>query len=336
MLFFRKSLCDLLKGSKMQQEASLYGCKKRGTMEDRNKKLLQETVEALNVIDDALFRKMAEDKEFCEEVISTILEEEIKILEVTEQKDIMNLQGRSVILDALCEGKDGRRYNIEVQKPDTDDHQRRVRYNGSCITCNFTRKGSRFLEIPDVVIIFISRFDVFRQEKTTYHIDRVIRETGKKVENGFSEIYVNAAIDDGSRIAKLMDIFTNVARYDYEMFPKTSRRKEQFKKKEGGASEEMCELVEAYAQQYAEEETRRADEAETRADEAETRASKAETRADEAETRASKAELENIWLVENCSRNLHVTVEEACKILGVEKEKYEKQKASLEQKKEAT
>ena len=84
----------------------------------------------------------------------------------------------------------------------------------------------------------------------------------------------------------------------------------------------MCELVEAYAQQYAEEETRRADEA--------------EIRANEAETRASKAELENIWLVENCSRNLHVTVEEACKILGVEKEKYEKQKASLEQKKEAT
>ena len=111
-----------------------------------------------------------------------------------------------------------------------------------------------------------------------------------------------------------MDIFTNVSRYDYELFPKTSRRKEQFKKKEGGASEEMCELVEAYAQQYAEEETRRAD---------------------EAEIRANKAELENIELVENCSRNLHVTVEEACKILGVEKEKYEKQKSSLEQKKEA-
>ena len=284
-------------------------------MEENNKKTIREIVEALNVIDDALFRKMAEDLEFCEEVISTILEEEIRILEVTEQKDILNLQGRSVILDALCIGKDGRYFNIEVQKPDTDDHQRRVRYNGSCITGNFTGKGSKFLEVPDVVIIFISRFDVFGQGKTTYHIDRVIRETGSVAENGFTEIYVNAAVDDGSRIAKLMEIFTDLESYDYEQFPKTSQTKARYKKGEGG-TEVMCELVEDYAKdyakEYAKEETLRAD--------------KAETRADEAEKENAR---ETVNVVENCSRNLSVTLEEACRILGMEKEKYDKAKASL-------
>lgn len=273
-------------------------------MEENNKKTIREIVEALNVIDDALFRKMAEDLEFCEEVISTILEEEIRILEVTEQKDILNLQGRSVILDALCIGKDGRYFNIEVQKPDTDDHQRRVRYNGSCITGNFTGKGSKFLEVPDVVIIFISRFDVFGQGKTTYHIDRVIRETGSVAENGFTEIYVNAAVDDGSRVAKLMEIFTKLESYDYEQFPKTSRTKARYKKGEEG-TDVMCELVEDYAKEYAKEETLRADEAEK-----------------------EKAR-ETVNHVENCSRNLKVTLEEACRILGMEKEKYDKAKASL-------
>ena len=46
-----------------------------------NKRKLQKTVDELNVIDDELFRKMAEDIGFCEEVISTILETEIRILE---------------------------------------------------------------------------------------------------------------------------------------------------------------------------------------------------------------------------------------------------------------
>lgn len=155
-----------------------------------------------------------------------------------------------------------------------------------------------------MVIIFISRFDVFGQGKTTYHIDRVIRETGSVAENGFTEIYVNAAVDDGSRVAKLMEIFTKLESYDYEQFPKTSRTKARYKKGEEG-TDVMCELVEDYAKEYAKEETLRADEAEK-----------------------EKAR-ETVNHVENCSRNLKVTLEEACRILGMEKEKYDKAKASL-------
>ena len=205
-------------------------------------------MEQLNVIDDILFRKMAEDVSFCEEVISTIMEQKITILEVTDQKDITNLQGRSVILDALCSDEHGKLYNIEVQNQDTDDHQRRVRYNASCITCNYSKKGIPFEEIPDVVILFISTFDIFKSGKTTYHIDRVVRETGTVVENGLTEIYVNASVDDGSDISKLMEIFTDSSKYDFEKFPKVSARKQQFKIEEKGDAE-MCELVEEYAKE---------------------------------------------------------------------------------------
>lgn len=251
----------------------------------------QITADRLNIIDDALFRKMAEDIAFCEEVVSTILEKSISIIEVTEQKDIKNLQGRSVILDALCTDADGKLYNIEVQNANNDDHQKRVRYNGACITTNFSETGEKFLSIPDVVVILISRFDIFKSNKTVYHIDRIIRETGAIIDNGFSEIYVNAAIDDGSKIAKLMDIFTDVDKYDFELFPKTSARKQKFKLSEGGKAE-MCEIVEEYAKE--------------------------------------QVSLKIIEIVDNCAKNLNVDIGHACQALNISPEEYAEARAISE------
>lgn len=82
-------------------------------------------VEKLNVIDDILFQKMAEDVGFCEEMISTILDQKVKVLEVIPQSSIKNLQGRSVVLDVLCLLEDGRKCNVEVHKKDDDDHVKR-------------------------------------------------------------------------------------------------------------------------------------------------------------------------------------------------------------------
>ena len=44
-------------------------------MEERQR--VQEIVQQLNIIDDTLFQKMAEDEGFCEEMISTILQQKI-------------------------------------------------------------------------------------------------------------------------------------------------------------------------------------------------------------------------------------------------------------------
>lgn len=217
-------------------------------MKDREEVL--EIVRQLNIIDDTLFQKMAEDIDFCEEMISTIMGQKIKVKKVVPQNSIKNLQGRSVVLDALCETEDGKEFNVEVQKADDDDHQKRVRYNTSCVTANITEPGTKFEKVPDVIGIYISKFDMFKSGKTVYHIDRVIRETGEVQENGLQEIYVNAKIDDGSDVAELMRIFKEPDIYDFEKFPKVSGRKKQFKESEGG-DETMCDLVENYAKKKA-------------------------------------------------------------------------------------
>lgn len=195
-------------------------------------------VKEMNPIDDDLLRKMAEDKEFCQEIIQTILEDpHLLVVEVKSQDFVKNLQGRSVILDAHCVAKDGTHFNVEVQKSDDDDHQKRVRYNASCVTANITDPGSKFENVPSVCVIYITKNDFLKKGKTTYHIDRVIRETGDVVYNGFSEIYVNAYVKDGSITSELMTIFTENDAYDDEKFPATSRRKRYFKENVKGENE---------------------------------------------------------------------------------------------------
>ncbi len=211
-----------------------------------------ESVDALNVIDDSLFQKMAEDIGFCEELLSTILEQKVTILELYKQDSVKNLQGRSVIIDARCLLEDGTMSIVEVQKENDDNHVLRVRYETSCVTANITDPGTKFKEIPNVTSIFISKFDIFKAGKTLYHIDRTIRETGEINDNGLREIYVNTKIDDGTDIAKLMHIFKEHSAYDFKKFPKTSARKHQFLESEGGKGQ-MCEVVENYAQQVARE-----------------------------------------------------------------------------------
>lgn len=189
----------------------------------------------LNPIDDALFKKMAEDTDFCQEIIRTILNNpDLLITELKNQDSVQNLQGRSVILDARCIDHLGNHITVEIQKSDNDDHQKRVRYNASCVTANITDPGSNFKDVPTLYTIYISANDFFGKGKTTYHIDRIIRETGDVVDNGFYEIYVNARIKDGSPTAELMNIFTKDDAYDEKQFPATSRRKRQFKEKQEG------------------------------------------------------------------------------------------------------
>lgn len=218
----------------------------------RNLSKVRKTVEKLNIIDDTFFQKMAEDKEFCEEMLSTIMKQKIKILKVIPQNSVKNLQGRSVILDTFCELEDGRFSNIEVQKSNNDNHEKRVRYNASCITVNITEPGEKFEKIPDIIIIYITKFDMYKGKETVYHVDRVVRETGEIVDNGLKEVYVNTKIDDGSDIAELMKVFTEAETYNFEKFPKTSKRKAQFKSSEEGENS-MCEIVEEFAKEYAKE-----------------------------------------------------------------------------------
>ncbi len=217
-------------------------------MKDFERKM--EIVSRLRPIDDNFFEKLAEDKDVCQEMLRTILgKPNLKVLQVVRQNSVRNLQGRSVVLDALCEIDDGKFCNIEIQKSDNDNHIKRVRYNASCITANITDTGLHFENVPDVYVVYITRFDIFKSGKTIYHIGHIVLETGEIVDNGLNEIYVNTKVDDGSDIAELMKCFESTD-VNNPRFPKLSERVNYFKHDEKGVAI-MCDLIREYGEELA-------------------------------------------------------------------------------------
>ena len=208
------------------------------------KKKFEKYAKLLNPIDDLMFCKMAEHKEFCEEILRVILEDEgLTVEEAIPQWQGKNLSGRSVVLDAKCVTGDGRHINIEVQKADDDNHLKRARYNASILITNIAKTGKKFEFIPDVCIVFISKFDIFDSGLPLYHIDKVVRETGQVIEDGLTEIFVNTVNYDGSKPARLMKLFTENDAYSNDEFPITSELKSRLKSSEGG-SMAMNEILE--------------------------------------------------------------------------------------------
>ena len=207
-------------------------------------KKFEKYAKLLNPIDDLMFCKMAEHKEFCEEILRVILEDDgLTVIESIPQWQGKNLTGRSVVLDAKCVTGDGRHINIEVQKSDDDNHLKRARYNAAVLTTNISETGKKFEFIPDVCIVFISKFDIFDGGLPLYHIDKVVRETCQVIEDGLTEIFVNTVNYDGSKPARLMKLFTENDAYSNDEFPVTSELKSRLKSSEGG-SRAMNEILE--------------------------------------------------------------------------------------------
>ena len=220
-------------------------------MSERSIEKFKEYIKKLNPIDDIIFSKMAENKEFCEEILRVFLQDSyLKVLNNKSQYAITNIDRRSVILDAYCELRDGKRVNIEVQNADNVNHQKRVRYYSSVLTTSLMRKGENFDNVPEVCMIYICNFDVFRENKSLYLIKRVIDGSNTEVDNGLKEIYISANISDGSALSELMEVFTKDDCYS-DNFPITSKMKYDFKyvKEGNNMTDAMKEIYEIFEEE---------------------------------------------------------------------------------------
>ena len=204
-----------------------------------------EFVQKLRPIDNAFFPVLGQDPGVMEEILRVILNDDTLTVEkVIAEYTLPNLPGRGVRLDSFCETGDGHRINVEVQKADDDDHIRRCRYNAAGMTWKEAEKGTRFKDLPDVCVVYITEHDFLHGGRTVYHVDKILRENGSIIDDGSSVIYVNTAVNDGSAISDLMRCFLQKTVND-PRFPRLSERVHQYKNTEKGAAE-MCEELERY------------------------------------------------------------------------------------------
>ena len=99
-------------------------------------------------------------------------------------------------------------------------------------------------------MVYISEFDVFHGGYTKYHVDSVVRETGRKVKDGLERIFVNTEIKDGTELSELMTCFLE-KEVDNPKFPEFSKQM-KFLKHEKGGLDAVCDVMEKYEEIAAE------------------------------------------------------------------------------------
>ena len=195
------------------------------------------------LLDDDFMTKVFEDIQCAELLLRIILNDEgIHVLEVHSQRGIKNLQGRSVRLDILAIDSHGRVFNVEVQRSDKGAGAKRARYNSALIDANVTEPGDLYEALNETFVIFITENDVMKADLPIYHIDRVVKETGKLFKDEAYIIYVNSQIKDETALGKLMRDFacTNAKDMYYEVL---ADRVHYFKEDEKGVAT-MCRAME--------------------------------------------------------------------------------------------
>lgn len=166
------------------------------------------TYQARTIMDDTLGSVILNDKETLSKVLSTIIGKTLQVVQEEVQKTILNLQGRGVRLDVLAKDEKGKLYNIEIQRDDRGATARRARYNGAIIDANFLPKGEDFEALLETYVIFITENDVLKGDYLAYHIERMVKETGKSFDDGLHIIYINTSKKDDSDLGKLVHDLT--------------------------------------------------------------------------------------------------------------------------------
>ena len=197
-------------------------------LEERLKKY-NKKFKVSTLMDDMKFRMVCESKGAIEEILRVILKDDmLVVVESIKQKTEDMPMFHGVILDCRCRLKTGEYVDIEVQISLDDDPVKRTRYNASMLTVEHSPKSKRFKykNIPTVILIIFCNFDLFKKGKAIYEIERIVKGTKVKSDNGVREIYVNiTAKTADKKLKSLFKIMSTINDIDDKTFPKLSKKK---------------------------------------------------------------------------------------------------------------
>ena len=83
--------------------------------------------------------------------------------------------------------------------------------------------GEKFREIEDIIVVYISKFDIFNANRVIYHVDSVVRETGYAIDDGLIRVFANAQIKNGTIASEYLDCFLKKEVNNFS-FPELTKR----------------------------------------------------------------------------------------------------------------
>lgn len=195
-----------------------------------------------NLFNNTFMSVALRDKQACQHVLRILLEiPDLMVQEVRTQYAIPRLISKDSVLDVLAEDSRKKLYSIEIQRTDTVDHARRVRYYGAMLDSEFLGKGKPYQDMPDVYLIYISELDIWKHGLAIYQVQKSLQDV-RPYDDGMRVLYVNAAVDDGTARARLMRYFRTADPKDQSQGALSERV--QYLKTEEGGIREMDELLE--------------------------------------------------------------------------------------------
>lgn len=192
--------------------------------------------------------------EATELLLRIILErDDIRVIRVKGQVDMKSPYpgGRNIRIDIHAVDSKGIEFDVEVQRNEEGSHIRRARFNGSMLDSRMLKKKQAFKELKDAYVIFICQHDKFGENKPIYHVDKVVRETGKTYDDGAYTIYVNGLYKGDDDFSKLAHDF-NCKKADDIYFKPLADGVRHFKETEKGR-DIMCESFSKLADKVADE-----------------------------------------------------------------------------------
>ena len=164
-------------------------------------------IQAMNLFDDIFTSVVFKDEGACLHLVRQLMQNpKLNIIAFRTQDAIPMLISKSPRLDITAEDDKGTLYEIEIQRLEEPAPARRVRYYSSVMDSELLRKGVSYDKLPEAYLFYLSQKDIWQKGQTVYKLEQSLRFGDELMpyENGLHTLYVNAAIDDGSNIAKLM------------------------------------------------------------------------------------------------------------------------------------
>ncbi len=159
----------------------------------------------MNLSDFALFLSVMQNKRAYECTLSIILgEPDLELEEVKVEQVILNQLGkRAIRLDAWAKDRHGRLYNLEMQNDSKSDNiPKRSRFYQGLLDTPILKSGkeTKYRELPDSIIIFITQEDIWGQNLARYTFMEQCEEMkGLYLGDGTTKIFLNMTSENGSQ-----------------------------------------------------------------------------------------------------------------------------------------
>jgi len=186
-----------------------------------------------------VFMIFAKNKKFCEEFLRVILQDKKLIVVDNEiQKYLPTIFSKNIVLDMLCKLKDGSIVNVEIQLSKEKEHAKRIFTYASKIKSYLTEKGKKYKNIKDVIVIYLTKEDIFKKRSTVYEVEMNVKTDRDKIvekwDCGLKVYYVNTEGLTNKTINEYLKILTDKTTVNRK-YKETSEIKESLYKT-GGAS----------------------------------------------------------------------------------------------------